>query len=106
MIPTGFPVGSLASPPLEHGHTRVGSVNSVRSRTSQNVGDSWSSLEGLPQGTGMVQAPVTNVPQLPGLGGAYGDGQLLFGAGGGMWSSAMGGRKSFGGVSQDGGYGG
>lgn len=105
-IPTGFPAGSLASPPLEHGHTRVGSVNSVRSRTSQNVGDSWSSLEGLPQGTGMVQAPVTNVPQLPGLGGAYGDGQLLFGAGGGMWSSAMGGRKSFGGASHDGGYGG
>jgi hypothetical protein len=54
----------------------------------------------------MVQAQATNVPQLPGLGGAYGDGQLLFGAGGGMWSSGMAGRKSFGGVSQDGGFGG
>lgn len=104
---TGYPVGSLASPPHDHGHSRVGSVNSVRSRTSQqNVTDSWSSLEGLPQGTGMAQVQATNVPQLPGLGGAYGDGQLLFGAGGGMWSSGMAGRKSFGGISQDGGYGG
>jgi hypothetical protein len=105
-MPTGFPVGSLASPPLDRGHSRVGSVNSVRSRTSQNVGDSWSSLEGLPQGTGMAQAQAGNIANLPGLGGAYGDGQLLFGAGGGMWSSGMGGRKSFGGVSQDGGFGG
>lgn len=99
----GFPVRSLASPPQDRGHSRVGSVNSVRSHTSQNVGDSWSSLEGLPQGTGMVQAPTGNVPQLPGLGGAYGNGQLLFGAAGGMWSSAPGGRKSFG---QEGGFGG
>jgi hypothetical protein len=105
-MPTKFPVGSLASPPLDRGHSRVGSVNSVRSRTSQNVGDSWSSLEGLPQGTGMAQAQAGNIANLPGLGGAYGDGQLLFGAGGGMWSSGMGGRKSFGGVSQDGGFGG
>lgn len=103
-FPSGFPVRTLASPPQDHGHSRVGSVNSVRSRTSQNVGDSWSSLEGVPQGTGMVAGQGGNVPQLPGLGGAYGDGQLLFGAGGGMWSS--GGRKSFGGVSQNGGYGG
>lgn len=103
---TGFPVRSLASPPQDRGHSRVGSVNSVRSHTSQNVGDSWSSLEGLPQGTGMAQAQSGNVPQLPGLGGAYGNGQLLFGAAGGMWSSAPGGRKSFGGVSQEGGFGG
>lgn len=103
--PPARPFGSLASPPTGNGHTRVGSVNSVRSRTSQNVGDSWSSLEGLPQGTGMAQPQGVNVPQLPGLG-TYGDGQLLFGAGGGMWSSAPGGRQSFGGMSQDGGYGG
>ena len=104
--PTGFPIGSLASPPHDHRHSRVGSVNSVRSHNSQNVGDSWSSLEGLPQGTGMAQPQTANIAQLPGLGGAYGDRQLLFGAGGGMWSSSMGARKSFGGVSQDGGYGG
>lgn len=107
--PPARPFGSLASPPHDNSHTRVGSVNSVRSRTSQNVADSWSSLEGLPQGTGMVQAPASNAPQLPGQLpglGTYGDGQLLFGAGGGMWSSAPGHRKSFGGMSQDGGYGG
>lgn len=97
--------GSLASPPQDRGHSRVGSANSIRSRTSQNIGDSWSSLEGLPQGTGMVPVQAANAPALPGLG-TYGDGQLLFGAGGGMWSSAPGGRKSFGGMSQDGGFGG
>jgi hypothetical protein len=102
----GFPISSLASPPHDHGHSRVGSVNSVRSRTSQNVADSWSSLEGLPQGTGMAVAQVASAAKLPGLGGVYGDGQLLFGAGGGMWSSATGGRKSFGGMSQEGGFGG
>ncbi|KAM0714060.1 hypothetical protein Q7P37_011024 [Cladosporium fusiforme] len=103
--PPGRPFGSLASPPHDVSHTRVGSVNSVRSRGSQNVTDSWSSLEGLPQGTGMVQSHAAHTPQLPGLG-TFGDGQHLFGAGRGMWNSAPGARKSFGGMSQDGGYGG
>lgn len=103
--PQGHPFGMLASPAQHHSHSRVGSVNSVRSRTSQNVGEPWSSFEALPQGTGMAQAAVTTTPQLPGLG-TYGDGQLLFGAGGGMWSAAPGGRKSFSGMGQDAGFGG
>lgn len=94
----------LSSPPQAFGHSRVNSANSVHSRASQNVQDSWSSIESAPQGTGMADPRRASGTVLPGLGGDYGQSALLFGSSGGMWSHApAGGRKSFGSQSRDGG---
>lgn len=102
--PPGLNGTALSSPPQAYGHSRVNSANSVHSRTSQNLQDSWSSIEAAPQGTGMANQRRISGNTLPGLGGDYGQSALLFGSSGGMWSHApAGGRKSFGSHSRDGG---
>ncbi|OQO05797.1 hypothetical protein B0A48_09892 [Cryoendolithus antarcticus] len=91
------PAEALASPGQGRGHSRVGSANSIRSRASQSVGDSWSSLEALPQGTGMANAN-TRTP-IAGLGG-YGQSALLFGATPNVWSTGKA-ERTFGAKSPD-----
>lgn len=96
--PTGLPTGTLSSPAQLHsrGHSRVNSASSIRSRTSPNVNmgiaDSWSSLEPAPGAT--MPAPLT-VGFGNGLGGLEQSNvarPLLFGAGGGVWSTRPGSR--------------
>ena len=90
-FPAGLPTGTLSSPQqvMRHGHSRVNSASSMRSKTSQHVGDSWSSLES----GGNMQPPVNGMAN-----GGIADGYtnfsesntvspLLFGAGGGIWST-------------------
>lgn len=80
-FPAGLPTGTLGSPAQMHsrGHSRVNSASSVRSRTSQGmIADSWSSLE-------------SGAPRVNGLGaGSNVASPLLFGAGGGVWSTGAG----------------
>ena len=90
-FPAGLPTGTLSSPArfASRGHSRVNSASSIRSRTSQNinlgVADSWSSLDSAPRANGPAS----------GFGGALSGPEhsnlaspLLFGAGGGLWSTA------------------
>ena len=93
-FPVGLPTGTLSSPAqfASRGHSRVNSASSIRSRASQNtatgIADSWSSIDSAPRAT---------VPKglAPGFGTPFGAPQqsnvaspLLFGAGGGVWSSS------------------
>nr|POF24069.1 protein smg7 [Quercus suber] len=83
-FPSGLPAGTLSSPAhgRSNGHTRVNSANSIRSNTSQNANDLWSSLESSRQ-----------LPGLPTIGQSYSKfksnvgSPVLFGAGAGPWSS-------------------
>lgn len=98
-FPPGLSMGTLTSPThmRHHGHSRVNSASSIRSRTSaQNgrYGDTWTSIDPLPQ---PVQA--LHVPALAREGPVEGytkfgvsgmASPLLFGAGGGMWSATGG----------------
>lgn len=83
--PSTFPAkpanGTLASPAYI-GHSRVNSASSIRSRASQNIGDSWSSLESAPAAgaDGYAKFSESGVAS-----------PLLFGAGGGLWSTGQGG---------------
>ena len=77
-FPPGLPTGTLGSPAQMNtrGHSRVNSASSIRSRTSQGynavgMGDSLSSLDSSHRGQ------IQNVASPP----------LLFGLGGGPWSS-------------------
>lgn len=76
-FPPGLPTGTLGSPAqmTMRTHSRVNSASSIRSRASQGfnagVADSWSSLESGPRGKAV------NVASPP----------MLFGLGGGPWSS-------------------
>ncbi|KAK4575054.1 hypothetical protein LTR86_000906 [Recurvomyces mirabilis] len=92
-FPSGLPTGTLASPADIHarypprGHSRVNSVNSVRSRTSQGMADPWSTLEygQTSHGEGAVQ-PVNGYTNFSASGVTS---PLLFGAGGGIWSTGQ-----------------
>jgi hypothetical protein len=93
-FPAGLPTGTLGSPAHMHsrGHSRVNSASSIRSRASQNlnmgIADSWSSLESAPRNN------MSNGLTAPTLGTAFAGEQssvaspLLFGAGGGVWSTS------------------
>nr|POE85236.1 protein smg7 [Quercus suber] len=83
-FPSGLPTGTL-SPVAQirsRGHTRVNSANSIRSSTSPNASDPWSSLDSSRQ-----------LPGLPTIGQNYTNFKsnlgtpVLFGAGAGPWSS-------------------
>lgn len=93
-FPAGLPTGTLGSPAHMHsrGHSRVNSASSIRSRASQNlnlnlgIADSWSSLESASRGpmqNGMA-APVSGTA----FAGLEQSSPLLFGAGGGVWSTS------------------
>ncbi|KAK3071872.1 hypothetical protein LTR53_007863 [Teratosphaeriaceae sp. CCFEE 6253] len=109
-FPSGLPMGTLASPPTLHqraSHSRVNSANSIRSRTSHgmNVGDSWSSLESTPA----VRGPQTPQKQANGAIDGYANfsashvaSPLLFGAGGGIWSTGQTGNGAYRNVSPPG----
>jgi hypothetical protein len=88
-FPAGLPTGTLGSPAHfnSHGHSRVNSASSIRSRTSQTlnpgIADSWSSIDSAPRATlpnglaagfGMEQSNVAS--------------PLLFGAGDSVWSTS------------------
>lgn len=85
-FPAGLPTGTLSSPAqiARHGHSRVNSASSIRSRTSQNVvmGDSWSSLDSAPR----VQAPTGPVDGYSNFTASAMASPLLFGAGSNMWN--------------------
>ena len=95
-FPSGLPTGTLSSPPQLQAraaqHSRGNSASSVRSRNSQNIADSWSSLESAPNGQlplhlnglGTV-TPTHNTYSNFSASGAVSP--LLFGAGGGIWST-------------------
>ncbi|KAK4902275.1 hypothetical protein LTR27_001178 [Elasticomyces elasticus] len=108
-FPSGLPMGTLASPPQFTGrrahHSRVNSATSVRSRASQNIGDSWSSIESLPphgqqqaqtNGNGVVDGYSTFAESDAGN-------SMLFGMGGGIWSTGTNGNGVYRGVSPPGG---
>lgn len=71
-FPSGLPMGTLGSPPMNafRSHSRVNSASSVRSRNSLNVADSWDPAPRVLADNSMT----------------YGS-PLLFGAGGGPWST-------------------
>lgn len=71
-FPSGLPTGTLGSPPMNtfRGHSRVNSASSVRSKNSLNMADSWDLAP-----RAMADNSMT-----------YGS-PLLFGAGGGTWST-------------------
>lgn len=94
-FPAGLPTGTLGSPAHMHsrGHSRVNSASSIRSRASQTlnmgIADSWSSIESAPR------SAVPNGLAPPVSGAAFGAQEqsnvaspLLFGAGGGLWSTS------------------
>lgn len=72
-FPSGLPTGTLGSPPMNtfRGHSRVNSASSARSRNSLNVTDSWDVVPRARADNSMT----------------YGS-PLLFGAGGGTWSTS------------------
>lgn len=93
---SGFPAGTLTSsrPTAHgHGHSRVNSASSVRSRNSLNVIDSWASTQTNDPGAPKVLPD--NVIQNNVYGTASSLDQagmaspLLFGAGGGPWSTGL-----------------
>jgi hypothetical protein len=92
-FPSGLPTGTLGSPPDMQSrgyHSRVNSANSIRSRTSQNVNmaESWSSSEFA--GPKMAQQQAVGSPNGYSKFSASGVGSpLLFGAGGGIWSTGQ-----------------
>ena len=83
-FPSGLPMGTLSSPAqiTRAGHSRVNSASSIRSRASQNIGDSWSSLESAPRVNGVPPADGYTKFSASGMASP-----LLFGAGRGMWST-------------------
>jgi len=86
-FPAGLPMGTLSSPAqmTRALHSRVNSASSIRSRTSQNIGDSWSSLESAPRAINGVATAADGYGQFSASAGIASP--LLFGAGGGMWSA-------------------
>ncbi|KAK5111460.1 hypothetical protein LTR62_004912 [Meristemomyces frigidus] len=93
VFPSGLPTGTatLASPAVIHArphqpyhHSRGNSANSIRSRGSVTIGDSWSSLESAQPAAGVVDGYAnfseTKVASPP----------LLFGAQRGIWSTGGG----------------
>ncbi|KAK4545265.1 hypothetical protein LTR36_003445 [Oleoguttula mirabilis] len=93
-FPTGLPTGTLSSPAqiMRHGHSRVNSASSIRSRTSQNVtmGESWSSIESS-QRVQVANGPMNGYTKFSASGMAS---PLLFGAGNNMWNTGTGGYRN------------
>ena len=90
-FPQGLSIGKLGSPvpSFDHGHSRVNSASSIRSRTSQVATDYWSSLDAAvprapsdpsiaQQGYGVANSSIQSSNTVS---------PLLFGAGGGLWST-------------------
>ncbi|CAK3856747.1 telomerase activating est1 [Lecanosticta acicola] len=89
-FPSGLPTGTLASPvqPPGHGHSRVTSASSARSRSSLNVMDSWTSADAAPRVLPDSVIPGTEYSVYPSLDQTGMTSPLLFGAGGSVWSPA------------------
>ncbi|KXL47312.1 hypothetical protein M433DRAFT_532297 [Acidomyces richmondensis BFW] len=98
-LPPGPSMGTLNSPSYMryHCHSRVNSASSIRSVSSaQNAtyGDTWTSLEAMPQPVRTLHVPaLAREESLHGymkFGVSGMASPLLFGAGGGMWSATGG----------------
>lgn len=89
-FPAGLPTGTLNSPAqlVRHGHSRVNSASSIRSKTSQNVtmGESWSSLESAQR----APAPNGQVNSYTNFSASGMASPLLFGAANNMWNTGTG----------------
>lgn len=87
-FPSGLPTGTLASParPSAHGHSRVNSASSVRSRNSLSAAQPRGSADFAPRTLPDDVVPATSYGNHSSLDQTGVTSPFLFGAGGSVWS--------------------